>query len=159
MSQPAIQYKLFGSGKQRNTLPAPSEEGEQMTLIAWRDRIANRIPELRLLHHIPNGGWRGKASGGKMLALGALAGMPDLFLPAARGGVVAFLADGTARKCSGWHGLYIEMKRRGEKPTAEQMRIHALLRAQGYAVSVCEGYEETRDVILGYLMLKMVVVR
>ena len=39
-------------------LPVPSEHEEQRALVAWADLMANRFPQLRLLHAIPNGGHR-----------------------------------------------------------------------------------------------------
>jgi len=39
-------------------LPVPSDQEEQRALVAWADWMANRFPQLRLLHAIPNGGHR-----------------------------------------------------------------------------------------------------
>jgi hypothetical protein len=58
--------------------PTPqSEEVDQINLIQW----ARLQPRLQLLHAIPNGGARSKATAGRLKAAGVLAGMPDLHLP------------------------------------------------------------------------------
>ena len=68
---------------------------------------------------------------------GVRAGVPDLCLPVARGGC---------------HGLYIEMKRlRGGRVSPEQTAWMDALRAEGYAVAVCEGWSMASDVITDYL--------
>ena len=60
-----------------------------------------------------------------------------MFLPCARGG---------------WHGLYIEMKRRkGGRVSIEQKKMILALRNQDYCVEVCQGWEEARDIITAYM--------
>lgn len=64
--------------------------------------------------------------------------MPDLFLPAARGG---------------YHGLFIELKYGKNKTTAKQDEWLEKLNKQGYAVSICYGCNEAIEKILKYLKL------
>lgn len=118
-------------------LPPPTEDQEQIALINWARMQEKRYPELRMLFHIPNGGSRGKAEAGRFRAMGVRAGVPDLFLPVAK---------------SGWHGLFIEMKRqRGGRVSDEQKAwIYALV-AQGYLAIVCRGAEEAIENIKEYL--------
>lgn len=77
--------------------PVPTESAEQQLLFRWARFYVSKYPELALLYHIPNGGSRRKSEAGRFKAEGVKAGVPDLFLPAARGN---------------FHGLYIEMKRK-----------------------------------------------
>lgn len=51
----------------------------------------------------------------------------------------------------GRHGLYIEMKYGGNKPTAEQRRWLDELSSLGYATAVCYSAEEAIKVIMNYL--------
>lgn len=134
----------------RRKLAAQYEESDQVQLMALlvgpakkdQDRsggMMEKHPELWLLHAIPNagaGGSRGMA--GRMKAMGTLRGMCDLSLPVPRGP---------------FHGLYVEMKRPGERPRPEQARVHEALRAQGYCVMTANGVEEGATIILGYLAL------
>lgn len=135
----------------RPPLPAyATEHGEQVALIQ-RCRLAEReYPELALLFAIPNaGGYTGgyKANRGRVaraLEEGVKAGVPDLCLPVPRlspQGVVV-------------PGLYIEMKRVGEKATPRQEWWLKELTAQGYWARVCEGQDEAWGVIMRYMTLR-----
>ncbi len=94
-------------------------------------------PELRLLHHIPNGGHRGKREAGQLKRMGVKPGVPDLCLPVARGG---------------HHGLYVELKRRdGSRVSSEQRAWLAALHAGGYCALVAEGHEQAIAAIRDYL--------
>lgn len=96
-----------------------------------------RWPELGLMHHIPNGGGRSPREAAHLKAQGVKAGVPDIFLPVAR---------------HGYHGLYIELKRReGGRVSPEQNEMIAALREQGFRVEVCRGWEAARDVIEEYM--------
>lgn len=121
----------------REQLPVPTESEEQQALMQWAARRAGKHPELALLFHIPNGGSRGRAEAGRFKAEGVKSGVPDLFLPAARGP---------------WHGLFIELKRRrsGRISVAQKIWLQEL-KKQGYAVAVCRGWEEAANVLARYM--------
>ena len=72
-----------------------NEDAEQETVIQWARICSGKWPELKLLHHIPNGGRRNAKEAAKLKRMGVLAGVSDLHLPVARGG---------------YHSMYIEMK-------------------------------------------------
>lgn len=115
----------------------PSESQEQKWLFEWARLRERAVPELRLLFHIPNEGKRTKATGGKMVAEGLKSGVPDLFLPIARG-------------C--FHGLFIEMKRvKGGRVSLSQHEWITELVRQGYRCVICRGWEEAKDEIERYL--------
>ena len=115
----------------------PTESQEQTTLFQWAGVMAGKWPELRLLHAIPNGGSRNPIEARHLKEQGVKAGIPDIFLPCARGG---------------FNGLYIEMKRRkGGRVSIEQKKIMIALREQGYRVVVALGWEEARDAIMKYI--------
>ena len=114
-----------------------TEGAEQATLFSWAEMRSIKYPELRLLFHIPNGGSRGKAEAARFKAEGVKAGVPDLFLPVARGP---------------YHGLFIEMKRQSGGRTSEaQRKWLAALAAEGYFTTVCYGWKEAAELIEDYL--------
>lgn len=114
----------------------PTEDEEQIAVMSWAALMEGRYPELRLLHHIPNGGKRGKREAAIFKAMGVKAGVPDLFLPCAR---------------EGYHGLYVEMKALDGRPSRAQLEMLKALSGQGYKCVVCHGADEARRVIEDYL--------
>ena len=72
-----------------------------------------------------------------MKEMGVKAGVSDVFLPVARGGC---------------HGLWIEMKRlRSGRATKEQLEWIEEMIGQGYAATVCRGWEQAAQVITRYM--------
>ena len=121
--------------------PHLSEAEEQCKLMAWAEYCvwAGVYPELALLFAIPNGGKRNAAEAAHLKRQGVKAGVPDLCLAVPRGA---------------YHGLYIELKVGTNKPTENQLAWLKLLKQHGYAVAVCYGAEEAKDVIDKYLNQK-----
>ena len=62
-----------------------SEDTEQIHVISWAMWNENAHPELKLLHHCPNGGSRNKAEAVKLKQMGVKAGIPDLTPSSAEG--------------------------------------------------------------------------
>ena len=115
------------------------ESAEQITLIEWCEAMRGKYPELDLIHHIPNEGKRSPIAGANLVKMGLKKGVPDLFLPVARGK---------------WHGLYIEMKAKDKTPTVAQNQWLCKLRVQGYRCVVAWSFEFARDFIEWYLNIK-----
>ena len=113
-----------------------SESAEQQALFTWAGLASAAVPELRLLHAIPNGGLRTKATAARLKKEGLKPGVPDLMLPVAR---------------HGWHGLYIELKYGKGRVSDTQKFWHDELTSQRYAVFVCVGWEAAKKTILAYL--------
>lgn len=109
-----------------------SEAQEQQAVIEWC--AWKRIP----VFHIPNGGSRDKREAANLKRQGVQPGVPDLFVPVARGG---------------WHGLFVEMKTAKGRASPKQREWLELLSAQGYLVKVCRGSEEAIRVIGAYMSL------
>lgn len=83
----------------------PTEAEEQATLFSWAAMKRGKYPELDLLFHIPNGGSRGKAEAARFKAEGVKPGVPDLFLPVARGNISrSFYRAETAERRPGERG-------------------------------------------------------
>ena len=115
----------------------PTEAQEQTTLFQWAGMMAGKWPELQLMFAIPNGGSRNPIEARHLKEQGVKPGIPDIFLPVARGG---------------YHGLYIEMKRRkGGRVSVEQKKMILALRDQGFRAEVCEGWERAKNVIEVYM--------
>lgn len=117
--------------------PCPSEEEEQAALFSWAKMQEKKHPELKLMFHVPNGGLRSKSEAARFKRAGVKSGVPDIFLPCARGGL---------------HGLFVELKKlTGGRTSKEQKAWIAALENAGYAASVCCGWKEASRLILDYL--------
>lgn len=117
-----------------------SEHAEQCALFCWAQMNMFRIPELRWLHAIPNGGLRSPATASRMVAEGARKGVLDVFWPLALGG---------------YHGLYIEMKYGKNKPDDQQIAFMAYAERHGYRCAVCWSWEEAVQIIEDYYALRV----
>lgn len=113
-----------------------TEEQEQIALMQWAKLQENVYPELAMLFHIPNGGKRSRTEAARFKAAGVKAGVPDLFLPVPRGN---------------YHGLWIEMKIKPNKPTQNQLDWIFNLRERNYACEICYSFLEASEAILRYL--------
>lgn len=120
-----------------------SESREQFLLFEWAFYLRKKMPELELMFHIPNGGYRAKTTAKKLKGEGVKAGVPDILLPVPR---------------SSYHGLFIEMKNRNKRSRATKLQKEWLdeLSRQGYMTAVCHGWIQASEVITGYLELKEV---
>ncbi len=124
--------------RSKRTSRAVSEHTEQVKLCTFARMKAQEqgFTELALLFAIPNGGQRHKAVAGKMKAEGVRPGVPDLFLPVARGG---------------FHGLFVEMKTLKGRVQPVQVEWHKVLEAQGFCVKVCYGYNAAVVTLCSYM--------
>jgi hypothetical protein len=112
-----------------------SESFEQAAFV--KDTKAKR-PGL-LFHAVPNGGLRDRVTGARLKREGALAGVPDLFFPNARGG---------------YFGYYMEMKTAKGRLSEPQKIIIPMLESLGYKVDVCRGFNEAVHALDCYLALE-----
>lgn len=115
-----------------------TEEIEQARLIKWSHRVAVRtlMPELKWLHHSPNGGKRDALAGAQMKALGVKKGWPDLILPVSRNLT---------------NGLVIEMKSATGSTSPEQKEWLDHFKSQQWAVRVARSAQEARKELCLYL--------
>lgn len=113
-----------------------SEAQEQRALFQWAKLAEQQYPELKLLHHVPNGEKRDARTAANLKKEGVKAGVPDIVLPVARGN---------------YHGLYIELKTQKGTLQKSQKEWLKALDEEGYATKVCRGWLEAREVIEKYL--------
>ena len=116
-----------------------SEHDEQVALMDWINLYKREMPSLALIFAIPNQGGQGKGAiirGQKMKREGLKKGVPDLFLPVAKGE---------------YHGLFIEMKSETGRLGDEQHDYLNYLTKQGYLCGVCRSFEEAQALIMDYL--------
>ena len=130
-----------------------SEAGHQTALFCWAALNLKRWPELRWLHHIPNGGARGDGRsamirGGQLKAQGVKSGVSDVSLPVKRGM---------------WSGLYIELKKPDQRPkrdgsaggvSDDQREFGLFVQSQGFGFAVCYGWDDAAKVIEQYLEVR-----
>ena len=57
------------------------EDTEQIRVMDWAAGAECRYPELRWLHHIPNGGARRGSEAGRLKRMGVKRGISDIHLP------------------------------------------------------------------------------
>ena len=112
------------------------EDQQQALLIEWARLNQHQIPELFLLFHIGNGGYRNLLTAIKLKRAGVKPGVPDLFL---------------AVPTPYYSGLFIEMKsKRGVVSDVQKKWIESLNNA-GYLAVVCRGFDDAKTEILEYL--------
>lgn len=117
--------------------PIPTEHQSQVAFMQWWAswcRTAG-IPE-QLCFAVPNGGQRSRGVAGKMKAEGVKKGVADVFLSV---------------PMAGFHGLYLEFKRPGGRPTVEQEAFLYEVRRRGYNALVVWSTLEAIQAVKEYL--------
>lgn len=102
----------------------PTEHEEQREVVRW---FRQKYRKTRIFA-IPNGGYRSRATAGRLKAEGVARGVPDLFVPA--------------------HNLWIEMKRiRGGRLSPDQKDWIKYLESLGNTCLVCFGADDAKTQI------------
>jgi VRR-NUC domain-containing protein len=101
-----------------------SEHANQAAVFEWCEMMTSAHPELRLIFAIPNGARTSISVAKRLKAEGLRSGVPDLFLPVARGG---------------YHGLFVEMKTKTGVVSHMQKGWHAALVKEGFQVCIARG--------------------
>lgn len=116
-----------------------SEDTEQINVVTWCRWQEGAHPELKLLHHCPNGGSRNEREAVKFKQMGVLAGVADLHLPVPKGVYAS---------------LYIEMKfGDGRLENSQKRFLRDAATAGNYCV-VCYDAQSAINVIGEYVKLK-----
>lgn len=121
-----------------------SEDTEQISVMQWAEWHTGKYPELKWLHHCPNGGSRNRQEAVKLKQMGVKAGVSDLCLPYPRGS---------------YCGLYIEMKYGNNRQQASQKEFLADMAAAGHFVATCYSAEDAVALIEEYLHLEPAEIR
>lgn len=82
-----------------------SEDTEQILFMMWCRRHEDQYPQLKWIHHIPNGGRRDKKEAATLKQMGVKAGVADIYFPYPSGQYI---------------GMYMEMKFGTNVPSKEQ---------------------------------------
>lgn len=114
----------------------PTEAEEQTALFEWATLMEHRIPALKMMFAIPNGGSRHKREAINLKRQGLKPGVPDICL---------------AYPSGGYHGLYIELKVGKNKPSQVQKQWLSKLSEAGYKAAVCYGFDDAMKTIMDYL--------
>jgi hypothetical protein len=116
-----------------------TESQLQAALFLWASWHIGKWPDLALMFAIPNGGARDTVTGAMLKREGVKKGVPDIFLPVARGP---------------YHGMFIEMKagKRG-KVSANQEYYLNRLAWNGYRAIVCRDTESAIRAVTNYMTL------
>ena len=109
-----------------------SEAAEQRRLFRW----AKHINRLEWMFAVPNGGFRTKREAFNLKLQGVKAGVADIFIPVPN---------------SKYHGFFLEMKVRGNKPSKLQNDFLCFVSRYGYFAKVCYSCDEAIKEINNYL--------
>jgi hypothetical protein len=115
-----------------------SEHDIQSMLFLWSKYQSKKFPGILMMFAIPNGGYRHIATASKLKMEGVKAGVPDIFLPVARGG---------------FHGLFLEVKSKGGRATNDQNTWLQALAINGYKCRMVKGFDEAVAAIDEYYSL------
>lgn len=128
-------YKYF----QTKRSPRVKEESnEQMLFIDWlRTNYPWVITIISPIVKYTGSKWSRAKQGARIKALGYIAGTLDIFIPV---------------PLNGFHGLFIEMKRKDGGSIQENQRdMSNKLTLTGYKVVFCKGFEEAKAEFLKYI--------
>lgn len=117
----------------------PKEHDSQKVVVQWCAVNRGKYPELKMLKATPNQGLRSYGAAKYFKDEGMSKGFPDLSLLVPKGK---------------YHGLFIEMKRKGGRLTPEQGDWLRNLASYGYAVDICFSSDEAIRRLEWYLNLK-----
>lgn len=115
-----------------------SEATEQEHVISWCFHREVQHPELKWIHHCPNGGKRQTREAVRLKKQGVKSGVPDLNLPIPKGA---------------YAGLYIEMKYNTGSIEPEQKEWIKAMKEAGHFACVCYGFDYAVKVIEEYVYL------
>lgn len=124
--------------RRKHGLLKTNEDKEQAALFEWAAMYSDRFPELDMLFHVGNGGYRHKTTAMRLMLIGLRPGVPDLVLPSRKG------------------TLFIELKAGKNKATTLQKSWIDVLNAAGNRAVVCNGWVAAAREIISHLCIDLV---
>lgn len=110
------------------------EQTEQTALFKWVAIVKDKIPQLKWLFAVPNGGLRNRREAGSLKAAGVKGGISDMVWPMLGNNCV---------------GLFIELKRKKiGVVSAQQTEFGKFVTTQRYSFKLCFGWLEARKVLI-----------
>ena len=133
-TQRVATYRVKAPARSKVTRRKSTEHQDQVRLVMY---LRTFYPQV-LVAAVPNGASVSGPQRVKLVSEGLLPGFPDLCVLEPRGA---------------FHGLFVEMKSTAKTAVVsrQQYQVHAKLRAKGYKVLICYGYDRALASILGYL--------
>jgi hypothetical protein len=134
-----FQRVVKNSARTKKGVQNMSEHLTQAAFFSWL--AYKKLDGVELAHAIPNGGLRPGKAGAMLKAEGVKAGVPDVYIPIARGGYI---------------GLAIEFKHGDNNPSAAQKERIDKMQKEGWCVVICWSWEAAAKIVQGYTgMLKV----
>jgi len=128
------QFRAMAASKRRKIMGAEGTEHALQVECVRAFRL--KYKHVGIIYAVPNGGLRDKTTAGKMVAEGALTGIPDLCIPVPR---------------NGFGALYIEMKNGKKGRTSDnQNEVIETLRKLGNRVEVCRTMDQFMEIVKDY---------
>ncbi len=129
---------------QRRTKPAGAYDGreddfQKAAIELVRTIAAPHGVKPEAVMHIPNGGLRNAIVGAKLKGMGTVKGYPDIMVFHPRQSIPNNSEETSTQP---YCGIAQELKVWPNKPSPEQLLIHAILRNAGWLVHVCYGLED-----------------
>jgi hypothetical protein len=140
------QRDLFTKRWRKVRAPAPLEADIQKALVL---RLVLQARRDALWYHPPNGGWRHKVTAALLQAMGVLPGVADLVITWPE--LVSVVSQ--PHPMTFTRVLYLELKRRGKKPSADQNAFAARAMRTGASYEVADSIDAAVTILQRYGVL------
>lgn len=117
--------------------PEHQAQATYFSILAVNER---RIPMLKWVFAVPNGGHRNKATAGRLRAEGVKSGVSDIFIPI---------------PANGYNGCWMELKIKPNRVSEAQQEFLNAMEAHGYRTTVAWSCDELLDMTESYLGVKL----
>lgn len=126
-----MSFKIYNKFKNE----VKSEHSEQVKFFKFLFSLSEKYSQFALVFAIPNGGIRNKITAKNLKLAGVKSGVPDIFIP-------------LPNKL--YHGLFIEMKKKGNYLTEKQKFFMEELQKLNYNCVVCYSCNDAIEALSEY---------